>query len=128
MIRVLDLLTGRQGIEKRPATISPFRIVVVKAREASLQKEFVWQIVRDQADGRHSVREVSRQSFKTMEEAYTSGTIALDHYERQFIGPRRVQLSVETKSSQGSLRQPTSSRIYNGWYSDSDARPGLKQH
>jgi hypothetical protein len=49
--------------------------VVVKARTAG-GKGFVWEIHRDDDHTQHLVGR-SERSYKTMEEAYTAGTIAL---------------------------------------------------
>ena len=51
--------------------------VLVKARPDSRSKEFIWQIVRDSAEGL-SVKDTSAACFKTMGEAYIAGTAALN--------------------------------------------------
>jgi len=50
--------------------------VVVRAREPSRRGEFIWEIVR----GAETVMESASRSFRTMEEAYTEGAIALRRY------------------------------------------------
>jgi len=59
---------------------SPYRIVV-KAREVARPKDFIWQIIRYDL-GKDVILETSGQGFKTMEEAYRLGSIALTRYRK----------------------------------------------
>ena len=51
--------------------------VLVTARPDSRPKEFIWQIVRDSAEGL-SVKASSTAGFKTMNEAYSAVAAALN--------------------------------------------------
>jgi len=54
---------------------------VVKAREVARPKDFIWQIIRHDL-GKDVILETSGQGFKTMEEAYRLGSIALTRYRK----------------------------------------------
>jgi hypothetical protein len=58
----------------------PYR-VVVKARGVARPKDFIWQIVRHDP-GQDVILETSKQGFKTMEEAYSRGAVALIRYHK----------------------------------------------
>lgn len=50
--------------------------ILVKARPDSAARDFIWQIVRDGAEGL-SVKATSTVTFKTMNDANTAGAAAL---------------------------------------------------
>lgn len=56
--------------------------VVVKARDASRARDFIWEIVEgDDVDKSTVTRSI--RAFKTMEEAYASGAAALENLNKQ---------------------------------------------
>ena len=73
---------GGTGFMVRPPTpfTRPYR-VVVKARKVARPKDFIWQIVRHDP-GQDVILKTSEQRFKTMEEAYSGGSIALIRYHK----------------------------------------------
>lgn len=69
--------SGSPPPRNQPPPLSPsYRVVVVRPREPSRRRDFIWQIVRTKSDGA-TVMESASGSFKSMEDAYTQGTLAL---------------------------------------------------
>ena len=60
-----------------PPPEAPIYRLVVKARTAG-HKGYVWEIIRDWEDQTRDPVQRSEASYKTMEEAYTQGTVALN--------------------------------------------------
>jgi hypothetical protein len=107
------------------ATSQPFRVVVTKAREASVRKEFIWQIVHEDEGGHRAVRAVSQRSFKTMEEAYRDGAAVLaNHAKLPEMHYLRAQPRAEVTDRSARALPPA---MYTGWYSD-DAQRGPRPH
>lgn len=73
---------GGTGFMVRPPTpfTRPYRVVVM-ARKVARPKDFIWQIVRHDP-GQDVILKTSEQGFKTMEEAYSGGSIALIRYHK----------------------------------------------
>ena len=63
-----------------PPLQAPYRLVV-KAQADLRSRGFIWQIVREIADGRSVVLETAHQSFGSMAVAYEQGATAFRSYK-----------------------------------------------
>lgn len=70
-------LMAQQQRDPFPISLGQAYRVLVTVRPDSRPRDFIWQIVRDSADGL-SIRAASKMSFKTMSDAYTAGAAALN--------------------------------------------------
>jgi hypothetical protein len=76
---IVEMGSRRPSSRNQPPPLYPSYRVVVRPREPSRRRDFIWQIVRSKSDGA-TVMESASGSFKSMEDAFTQGILALARY------------------------------------------------
>jgi hypothetical protein len=81
-VALIDRLVPQWRMVSRnqPRPLESLYRLVVKAREASRPKDFIWQIVRNTRDGEDPVQETSPRTFTSMAAAYEHGDTAFRSY------------------------------------------------